>query len=199
MTEPLWPRTTGVLAVAALALVAGGCERPAPETAPGQARSPAAALSTEASPSGVQVTVVDRPAYDRLLEKHRGQVVLVDFWATWCLPCVEQLGHTVKVARDHRDQGLAVMSVSMNDPTEREAIEALLQRKEAGDVENLVSEYGSGPRSMEEFEIAGGALPHYKLYDRAGKLRFTFAVDPSADKQFTPEEVEARVEELLAE
>jgi len=125
-------------------------------------------------------------------------VVLVDFWATWCLPCVQQFAHTVELAGKHHDRGLAVISVSMNDPTERDAIEAFLQRQKAGDIENLVSGYGAGPRSMEEFDITGGALPHYKLYDRTGKLRYTFGVDP-AGEPFTLEEVDARVAQLLAE
>ena len=52
---------------------------------------------------------------------------------------------------------------------------------------------------MEAFDIQGGALPHYKLYDRTGRLRHTFALDPTADRQFTLQEIDAAVEQLLAE
>lgn len=198
MIEPRRAPIIGWLALAALAIVVAGCERPAPEAAPTKAGTPPAVSSTAPAPKEIQLTVVDRADYDRRLAAHHGQVVFVDFWATWCLPCVEQFGHTVTLAREHGDQGLAVMSVSMNDPTEREAIVAFLEKQRAGDVENLVSEYGSGPRSMDEFEIPGGAVPCYKLYDRTGKLRYTFGVDP-AGSAFTLDEVDARVEELLAE
>ena len=124
----------------------------------------------ESAASRIELTVVDRAKFDQLVAERRGQVVLVDFWATWCLPCVQQFAHTVGQAEKNRDRGLAVVSVSMNDPTERDAIEAFLQRQKAGDVVNLVSEYGAGPQSMDQFDIAGGALPCYKLYDRAGKF-----------------------------
>jgi hypothetical protein len=52
---------------------------------------------------------------------------------------------------------------------------------------------------METFEIMGGAVPFYQLYDRAGKLRQTFGVDPTAAKQFTAADIDAAVESLLAE
>lgn len=198
MIEPHRAPTIGWLALAALAIVSGGCDRPAPEAAPTGSGRPAATSTVAPRPNVTRLTVVDRAAHDGLLAAHHGQVVFVDFWATWCLPCVEQFGHTVALAREHGDQGLAVMSVSMNDPTERDAIVAFLERQTAGRVENLISQYGSGPRSMDQFEIPGGALPCYKLYDRTGKLRYTFGVDP-AGPAFTLAEVDTRVEELLAE
>jgi hypothetical protein len=52
---------------------------------------------------------------------------------------------------------------------------------------------------MEAFAIDGGALPHYKLYDRHGQLRHTFALDPSASEQFTSEDIDAAVVALLME
>ena len=52
---------------------------------------------------------------------------------------------------------------------------------------------------MDAFEIESGALPHYKLFDRKGELRATFAIDPSAAEQFTPEDVAEAIIELLEE
>jgi hypothetical protein len=64
---------------------------------------------------------------------------------------------------------------------------------------HYISRQGGSSASMDAFEITGGALPHYKLYDRSGKLRRTFALDPSAEKQFTHEDVSAAASELLSE
>lgn len=149
--------------------------------------------------SALQVEVVDRAGFDSVLAEQEGKVVLVDFWATWCAPCVEQLPHTIEMAERGRSDGLVVVTVCMEDPDSLERIQKFLSSRGAAETINLVSSEGGGSRAMEAFEIAGGALPHYKLYDRSIELRHTFALDPSADKQFTSEDIEAAVGELLQE
>ncbi len=164
------------------------------ESAPSSGKAADAAGSTT-----LQLTLVDRPAFDARVAKHLGQVVLVDFWATWCAPCVEQLSHTAELAERYRGRELVVMSVSCDEPTDLEPIRAVLQSKGADVIENLVSQFGGSPQTMEAFEIAPGALPAYKLYDRNGALRQTFELDLQAERQFTPEDIDAAVEKLLTE
>ena len=136
--------------------------------------------------------------YREAIAALKGKVVLVDFWATYCAPCRKQFPHTVELSRTHGAEGLAVLSVCCDD--EDKEPEALAFLKKAGATfTNLRSKFGSDEETYTAFEIEGGALPHYKLYDRSGKLRHTFGVDPAAEKQFTPEEIDAKVKELLAE
>jgi len=71
--------------------------------------------------------------------------------------------------------------------------------KERATFDNLMCQFGGEDKSFEVYNIDGGALPHYKLYDRQGKLRATFAIDLNADRQFTSEDVEKKVRELLKE
>jgi thiol-disulfide isomerase/thioredoxin len=152
----------------------------------------AAAIDDDTKPE-VTVRVADTAAYDEVIAKHRGQVVLVDFWATWCTGCVEQFPHTVKLHHDFGDKGLAVVSVSCNDVEEEEEVLKMLKRFGA-EFDNLLSQYGS--ESTDVFEIDG--LPSYKLYDRQGKLRYTLG-DADVDNPLTTDDIDARVEELLAE
>jgi thiol-disulfide isomerase/thioredoxin len=150
-------------------------------------------------PAPFELKIVNRAGYDAAFARFAGKVVLVDCWATWCVPCVQQLPHTVELARQHRGAGLAVITLSMDDPGDFDAIRAQLVKSGAVNLTNLISEYGAGSKSADAFEVAGGALPHYKLYDRAGKLRRTFGLDPTAKRQFTPADIDAAVAELLAE
>jgi thiol-disulfide isomerase/thioredoxin len=186
------PRRRRLLAAAvALTLASLGCTEPSPTT-------PAESKST-APP--VELTLVDRNEFDQRIAKFKGQVVLVDFWATWCAPCLEQLPHTFALAKDHGDQ-LAVATVCMDEPDAKDRIARSLAARGAeanGRVLHLLSRDGGGPAAMDAFEVPGGALPYYRVYDKSGKLRHEFALDPLAEKQFTPEDVAAAIDALLAE
>ncbi|HWM87518.1 MAG TPA: TlpA disulfide reductase family protein [Kofleriaceae bacterium] len=50
------------------------------------------------------------------LSDHRGKVVLVNFWATWCVPCAAELPHLERLYNKYRDQGFVVLAISMDGP-----------------------------------------------------------------------------------
>ncbi|MBZ5664626.1 MAG: redoxin domain-containing protein [Acidobacteriia bacterium] len=52
------------------------------------------------------------------LSAYRGKVVLLDFWATWCDPCREEIPHFVELQDKYRDQGLQIVGISMDDGPE---------------------------------------------------------------------------------
>lgn len=191
-------KRAALLGLTALLMCASifGC---APKSSHGTVSGPSHVQPAASDGGEVEVSTVDRQGYDAVVAKHRGKVVLVDFWATWCLPCIEQLPHTLELGRRFGDGGLAVVTVSCDEPAESDRVAKLLSSKQASGATNLISQFGGSPRTMEEFEITSGAVPFYKLYDRKGQLRQTFGIDPVAKKQFTPAEIDAAIEQLLAE
>ena len=51
------------------------------------------------------------------LSQHRGKTVLINFWATWCPPCREEMPALERLYRQHKDRGLVLVAVSIDaDP-----------------------------------------------------------------------------------
>ena len=172
----------------------GGAISPAPNSPP---TVKAVEPTTDTKPSApVTLQVVDKAGYDDAIHKHAGKVVLVDFWATWCVPCKRMFPHTVHLHDEFSGQGLAVVSVSLDDADAEPEALAFLTKSHAT-FDNLRVKSGAGDETFDAFEIASGAIPHFKLYDRSGKLHRVFDVDPTAEKQFTAEDIEQAVRELL--
>jgi thiol-disulfide isomerase/thioredoxin len=62
------------------------------------------------------LTLVDTQGISRSLTDYRGQVVLVNLWATWCPPCKEEMPALQSFYNKYRDQGFAVIAVNDGDP-----------------------------------------------------------------------------------
>jgi peroxiredoxin len=126
---------------------------PAPEAPVGQ-RRPDFRLADAA---GDPVTAAD---FD-------GRVVLLNFWATWCAPCVEEMPMLSRLQRDYSGQGLQVVGIAVDDPVRARAF-----------ADDLGLDYpllfGTGEAMLvgRRYGNASGMLPYSVLIDEAGIVRW---------------------------
>jgi thiol-disulfide isomerase/thioredoxin len=67
---------------------------------------------------------MEGPTFD--LSTLRGKVVIVNFWATWCAPCREEMPILEAFYQSHHAQGLEVIGLSMDRSRDREAVKKLM-------------------------------------------------------------------------
>jgi cytochrome c biogenesis protein CcmG, thiol:disulfide interchange protein DsbE len=64
--------------------------------------------------ANLNFTLEDFAGKDVRLNQYKGQVVLVNFWATWCRPCRTEIPALNAIYRDYKDRGLVVLGISVD-------------------------------------------------------------------------------------
>ncbi|MGQ0502118.1 MAG: TlpA family protein disulfide reductase [Panacagrimonas sp.] len=120
------------------------------------------------------------------LADYRGKLVLVNFWATWCAPCLKEIPLLVKTQDQYAVRGLQILGPAMDDP---EAVKAALPRLKI-QYPVLIGE-SEIPPAMDALGDTLGALPFSVLINAQGEIV------ERKHGEFEPEELTRLVEENL--
>lgn len=155
----------------------------APATEP-----PSASPLPNASPAGTTTVVHDFPFQDmkgvgHTLAEFRGQAVILEFWASWCVPCRKGFPFLAQLEKKHEKQGLKVVAVTLEE--DDDAVAAFLASVPAS---FLVGRDRTG-RAGELFEVA--AMPTSLLLDREGRVVARFEGGSESVHQTMEQTVEA--------
>ena len=135
-------------------------------------------LSPEAAPP-LRLPVEGRPGEFQTLEALRGRVVLLNFWATWCVPCLREFPALDALARELEPAGLTTLAINIEDADANSEIAAFLAKAKPGfpvlrDANMAVAR---------AYRIPG--MPATMLVDRQGQLRWQHAgYEPGDEKQY---------------
>ena len=133
----------------------------------------------------VSVAPVDAEALKQLRKNDYGKFRLVNFWATWCAPCVAEFNEFVTINRMYRHRDFELVTVSLNRPDEEKAVLEFLKKKQAS-CKNLIFSSAARDKLIDAFDPEWqGELPYTVLLSPEGKLvyRETGSIDPLALKR----------------
>jgi thiol-disulfide isomerase/thioredoxin len=111
---------------------------------------------------------LDESGFRKLLASSEGKVVLVDFWATWCVPCRKEFPQILGLEKKFRARGLKLITVSCDEPEQLPEAVKFLRAQNASQ-----PSYVKQAKNDDQFINAidpkwSGALPALFVYDRQG-------------------------------
>jgi len=139
-----------------------------------------------------------------------GKVYVVEFWATWCGPCVQSMPHLSQVQKDYKSKGVTVISTTSEDPRNTlEKVEKMV--KDKGDTMSYTVAWDKGRTTNKAYmDAAGqGGIPCAFIIDKTGTLAWVghpmemeipldMVVDGTWDSKKSPAELEKANTELQA-
>lgn len=106
------------------------------------------------------------------LNNFKGKYVYIDLWASWCIPCIQEIPNLQKLEQDYKDKNIVFVSISIDE-------DAAAWKKKAGALKlkgHQLHAVNSDYATM--MNISG--IPHFLLYDPEGKLVMYNAPRPGA-------------------
>jgi thiol-disulfide isomerase/thioredoxin len=121
------------------------------------------------------------------IETYKGNIILINFWATWCKPCFELFPLENELVERFKDDDVVIINICLDSNREkwREVI-----KKYNLKMTNLLAEGNWNDKLKEDYEI--DALPHSVLIDWSGNIHLNKSSDASSG-------VNVLIEELLLE
>ena len=148
-----------------------------PETAPGkQADTILASIEKQAAAKKIQAALAVGTVFPDFNEKdlagkplsvanYKGKVVLVDFWATWCGPCVGELPNVLKTYEKYHAKGFEIIGISLDDS--KDALDKFIKDKGVSWVQFFD---GKGWSNKLAAQYGVNSIPATYLLDGQGKI-----------------------------
>ena len=165
-------------------------DSPAPENFKLRYKGVLYRLDSQGKPVAIRFTAVDGREVD--LSKLRGKVVLVDFWATWCGPCVAELPRVKAAYERFHNQGFEVIGISCD--TDKKKLEDYVQQHGI----SWPQYFDGNEQGENKFTVTFGinGIPHMFILDKKGCLRFD---DNDMRTKGAKADFEDKIKSLLAE
>jgi thiol-disulfide isomerase/thioredoxin len=136
------------------------------------------------------------------IEKHKGHVVLLDFWATWCDPCVAMFPHLIELHNKRFADGLRVVTVTIDEAEDLDKVKRFLTSRKAFVPTLVYMDYGAEFKKVRdlwfpEAKDYSGGVPVTVVFGRDGKVLEAFVTRDDLPRKELASKIDAAVERGL--
>ena len=118
-----------------------------------------------------RVPAINTEEMQQLLKRDGHRPLLVNFWATWCIPCRVEFPDLIKIDKDYRAKGLDFIAISLDDVADRETtVPKFLRELKAQMPVYLLNVPDPDPAINSVDPAWGGVLPATFLYNNKGEV-----------------------------
>ena len=120
----------------------------------------------------VKVELVNEAGLKALRKNSTGKLMLVNFWATWCGPCLTEMPDLLETWHMYKNRDFALVTVAVNAPDEKEGVVRALTRMHSG-TRNLLFDSADVYKMQAAFDPTWEAgVPYSALIDKNGKVLY---------------------------
>lgn len=125
--------------------------------------------TTRKSDAAAQLMPLDESGFRQMVASHHGKILLVDFWATWCAPCREELPKLALLHSEKQRKGFDFVTISCDEP-EQEAAAAQFVATQRAPAPYYVRHVKNDDDFINAIDTKwSGALPALFVFDRNGR------------------------------
>jgi thiol-disulfide isomerase/thioredoxin len=146
------------------------------------------AAANAQAPATATFTFADLTGKSHSLREYQGKVVVLNFWATWCFPCREEMPMLNKLAPELAERDVIFLAVSLDDEPSRSKIPRFIEKKKI----TLPVFTGGTAATLAQFEL-GNVVPATVIFDRDGSPVFRILGEASK------KDIASRVDWLLSD
>jgi thiol-disulfide isomerase/thioredoxin len=133
---------------------------------PGESLAPTQSNTAEIGNLGWKLSKGAR----QTLADYQGKVVVLDFWATYCPPCLEEIPHLVTLQEKHQKEGLNIIGLNVGGDEDRPLVPDFVKKLK------IQYELGEPEQDLVETLFNGtDVIPQTFVFDRTGKLVQNFS------------------------